>query len=937
LAVGETAQKRNKKSFIWDKLGQSLEGQPVEEILKISRIVEAFLRKGNVMAVKHVLEWPEACLEKNLVLLLLKNGQQDLAKVILKHKGVVITPSDFRIAFDAGQYELCVDMLQFRSARIALTGPDIQEALLELLTSGETCLQSIEILNVIPLRSWNMNLTKDAIQKLMNLIKKTNEIIVCPEPLLFCVLAVEFLNKISSVSLQFENRCKEAAAQFIDLADYIEESYKDEDELSYALSKSDSLGRSALVMISRNQLLRLLENDEIGTIVTKMWIGRRRSYGLDAACTLWRSFVSPSGSEEALQFMKSMDKNRPYSFHFEQWTESCSQRFSAQAFSSLVLVVFYQMLIYTAIGASAFDNVADDPTSAGYLRLSQVWVTGIFVEHFLSILFAWKTGRIVEIDSWRRLDLTMFCTMIVLMIGIHNYIAGSGNLISDIEPALANALLHSFMMLLIWIRFMAVLLTSKRFGPFLRMIYLMMKQLATFFIIYFCIELCGAAVFTSLFNNASVKYESFGVSIRSLFGAAIGDFDLEAFTDYIAVGGILLGVYLIIAFVLLFNLLIALLSNVYNQIILKVDAEHRIVLVSYFDRFRWDDRYGLLIFMPSPLSYLVMLCAPFLLRSKDPKPLNLGLCKVFYILYAIPQFLMFFVLSATSLPLLLVKGFVIFGKLGKIKKVKKARQVIHVEGAELDEAAEDDGKTIRTGFSVFKCISWLFVGPFVLLWALIRDCFEFWAILYRSLDSFEKREYRLENFVTSKCLADVQLILSSIRTSDVSSSQLVEQLLMLESNDDQSKDEGYAASREALAADFFNQFAKAQNDPMIDVQLIRRLLPVRTGHFYDDEYLRRAQHIHIPWLSKAVKRYQQKVGSIVIGGVPIPKSLGVGNSLLGKESLEVLQRSARDLDSKLNEALSQTRSLAAMMETHASRLSKLTGAQVEREDRSSAW
>lgn len=927
--------KRSKKSLIWDKLAKNEQGLAFEQVLSISRIVENFLTRGNVLAAKQVLSWPDACLEKNLVLLLLKSSHQDLAKFVLRQKGVSVGPNDFRIAFDAGQYVLCVDMLQYKPVRIALTSPDIHEALLELLNNGETCLQAMEILNLIPIRSWQVQLTKDVINKLMGLIKKTNEIIVCHEPLLFCVLAVEFLNKISTVSLQYENRCKEAASQFIDLADYIEESFKDEDELSYALSRPDSQGRSALTIISRNQLLRLLENDEIGTIVTKMWIGRRRSYGLDAACTLWRSFVSPSGSEEALQFLKPMDKSKPYSFHFEQWTESCSQRFSAQALSSLLLVVFYQMLIYTAISAHAFENVADDPTSEGYLRLSQVWVTGIFIEHLLSLSFASKIGRIVEIDSWRRLDFTMFGTMIVLMIGIQNYICGDGKPISDIEPALANALLHSFMMLLIWLRFMAVLLTSKRFGPFLRMIYLMMKQLITFFTIYFAVMLCGAAVFTSLFNNASEKYQSFAVSIRSLFGAAIGDFDLSAFTDYIAVGGILLGAYLIIAFVLLFNLLIALLSNIYESIILRVDSEHRIVLVSYFDRFRWDDRYGLLIFMPSPLSYLVLLCAPFLLKSKDPKSLNTGFCKLFYILYALPQFAIFFSLSCASIPLLFVKGFIIFGKLGKQKKVKKARQIIHVEELEESEV-NDDSKTIRTGFSVLKCISWLFVGVFLLLWALIRDSFEFWAIIFTSLDSFEKREYRLETFATSKRIADMQLVLGGIRTSDVSSSQFVEQLLML-GNDEFSKDEGVAASREALAADFFNQFAKAPNDPMIDVQLIRRMLPVRPGNFYDDEYLKHAQHIHIPWLSKAVKKYQQKVGSIVIGGVPIPKSLGVGNSLLSKDNLAILQRSARDLDGKLNDALSQTRALASMMEFQAIRLSKLTGTQEAGDERDSAW
>ena len=64
------------------------------------------------------------------------------------------------------------------------------------------------------------------------------------------------------------------------------------------------------------------------------------------------------------------------------------------------------------------------------------------------------------------------------------------------------------------------------------------------------------------------------ISIRTLYSSAIGVFDFWAFedTENEALGGFMLGAYLLTANVLLLNLLIALLSNIYSEVITRVDA-----------------------------------------------------------------------------------------------------------------------------------------------------------------------------------------------------------------------------------------------------------------------------------------------------------------------------------------------------------------------------
>lgn len=76
-----------------------------------------------------------------------------------------------------------------------------------------------------------------------------------------------------------------------------------------------------------------------------------------------------------------------------------------------------------------------------------------------------------------------------------------------------------------------------------------------------------------MFNHISSGYINFSTSIRTLFSAMLGNFDLTAFTEHTDVGAVLLGIYLLMANVLMLNLLIALLGNVYSDLVERVDAE----------------------------------------------------------------------------------------------------------------------------------------------------------------------------------------------------------------------------------------------------------------------------------------------------------------------------------------------------------------------------
>lgn len=117
--------------------------------------------------------------------------------------------------------------------------------------------------------------------------------------------------------------------------------------------------------------------------------------------------------------------------------------------STVTLVCVYQMVIYSAIEADSFHDVAANYVSLLYLRTAQVWVVGIVLEQVLNMLFGWKTGRGYQLDNWRKLDFLMFGVMITLMLELHKNYMGQGRLIPFVKPYMFNAGLHSVMMIII--------------------------------------------------------------------------------------------------------------------------------------------------------------------------------------------------------------------------------------------------------------------------------------------------------------------------------------------------------------------------------------------------------------------------------------------------------------------------------------------------------
>lgn len=245
-----------------------------------------------------------------------------------------------------------------------------------------------------------------------------------------------------------------------------------------------------------------------------------------------------------------------------------------------------------------------------------------------------------------------------------------GNLVSFVSQKQVNTVLHGVQLVLMWTRLLGVLITTKAYGPLLRMIHIVVKDLDAFLLLYFTVIFAAAGGITLIFSDLGTDghYESFFTSIRTLYGSSLGIFDIEVFETYKILGGVIFGVFMLMSFVLLLHLLIAMLVHVYNNQVARMDGEYRSILISYYDKYCWDNQFGILIFMPSPFTLVTMLIAVIYLVKPQSTQYNLTIAKCFYWLYALFQFAIFTILTAFYMPLVYVKSSVAISKRVKLKR-----------------------------------------------------------------------------------------------------------------------------------------------------------------------------------------------------------------------------------------------------------------------------
>ena len=483
----------------------------------------------------------------------------------------------------------------------------------------------------------------------------------CRHPIVTCVLGAEFLFRLGKLNIKYQYKCYSLAEMMVSIGQYLQEAIKEEDSLNYYLrTQTDDKGRSALEIIAENRFYQLLQDENVAAIVSKLWYGQGKTVDLFGFSMIY-SIVSANIKHEQYKNLISKDtkefKSKTFSFQFNQYIKNCSVRYLVDSVSTILTTILYQVIIYAYVLIMKSDQPEPEKNPVFYYSkvFADIVVFSINLNLFFYLVYVYKSSRKLNLTIFIILDVLLNIAVFFDIIGLPlNFFSDSNSI------QLVNAIIYSFIIIFAWLRVTNILMTTRTFGPFLRIIYLILGTVFNFMIIFCCFNTISAQVFTLLFYKTNQDFSAFFTSWVSLFMAAFSLYNFSNFTDALYLGYGLLIIYVTISNLMLLNLIVSIISHEFEEFETLADSENRAVLVLTYERIKWDDKYGLLILLPAPFNLLnvVFIITLFLVPETKKSYYNKLFSQISYIVIALANFSVLLLISLIFFPLALIKSYI---------------------------------------------------------------------------------------------------------------------------------------------------------------------------------------------------------------------------------------------------------------------------------------
>lgn len=178
------------------------------------------------------------------------------------------------------------------------------------------------------------------------------------------------------------------------------------------------------------------------------------------------------------------------------------------------------------------------------------------------------------------------------------------------RKAVDKEIIDYFMVLVLvvtWLRFFVYFLVVRKISKLILTLVAMIGDTLSFLFLVCCFILITASVFTTLYQEAAPeKFNTLTLTIRTLYDAALGNYDYEMTEEREISYTVLLVSYVFFSNIMLLNFLIAILSTTYEMMQQDGVFRYKVNLYTYCQKFiiPFQDRiYGELLLHPPPLTY----------------------------------------------------------------------------------------------------------------------------------------------------------------------------------------------------------------------------------------------------------------------------------------------------------------------------------------------
>jgi hypothetical protein len=185
-------------------------------------------------------------------------------------------------------------------------------------------------------------------------------------------------------------------------------------------------------------------------------------------------------------------------------------------------------------------NVADR------FEILQYYFVLCFIHTVLEMIYLWKKQRKVSISLKNGLDIIMFGIDCWVLDFFYKSFTSEKRLYVQDNLEENFVLLEQVMtifLLFMWLKVIAFLKLTKRFGVIIKIMENMVFELLTFFIILCIMILAFATIFYNIFDKANTNYSTFGRTVTALVAVGFGQVSFDDFHDKQITASILINLY----------------------------------------------------------------------------------------------------------------------------------------------------------------------------------------------------------------------------------------------------------------------------------------------------------------------------------------------------------------------------------------------------------
>ena len=472
-----------------------------------------------------------------------------------------------------------IDEIKLKKIQEGFFPINAQLILIEALRSGEYVIDVLCLLNSINDNCINLSYSDKIFSNILFYTNSEGNLTKCKEPLLFIAIACEFLMKIGKIDLKLYYKAQTVVEEILNLGKNIQDSIKDEERLNYYLKEQfDNKGRNALEIYAENEFYELLNDKCVGNIVEKLWYGEEE-ISLFNYLRLGRIFLGNIYHEYYDNIINNNynEKENKFIFQYSCFINNCSVRFKLESTIMIAITAFYEYVTYKYInnmGNNKQYQYSKESLIGNFILIAYIIN---FVEY---IIFTLKTGRKINTS------ISELILVIILIIGIFFTYVDLGEIIYSYNENENNdhyftihSTLISTILTVCWIKVFFILMVTDTYGIVIRILFNIFKQFFCFMLIIIAITFCFGQIFTLFFHKSNKDFDYFYNSFLSLFNTCFGQVYFDNFTDLTVFGYIFLICYTTLSNIILFNTIVSLLNNFYDNVLKISDAETRAMFI----------------------------------------------------------------------------------------------------------------------------------------------------------------------------------------------------------------------------------------------------------------------------------------------------------------------------------------------------------------------